>query len=240
MTRASESESSSPVGSSARRTDGVFARATARPARARLAAGQLAGSSRRPVRDAQRLEQLVDARTRVRVSPGAHEAHVVLDAQVLDEVPALPEHADVPSTQAGPVRLRSVAQSRTVHADVATRRLLEARQAGQQGRLARAGRTGDHRELAGLERHRDPAQGTRLLVGGAIELVEVLAPERGFRRHFDQASESLTIFHGSTLSAPTGPERVRTTVVPSCQNVYRSKASCTTLPVTGSAAESPW
>src|SRR4029079_15455639 len=107
-----------------------------------------------------------------------------------------------------------------------------ARQAGQERGLARAGRAGDRDQLARLETERDAPQGERLVIARVEEPVQAACAEH--RGHADHRTESVTILHGSTLSAPLGPESVSTASLPCLKKTYRSTASVPAFPVTGS------
>ena len=111
-----------------------------------------------------------------------------------------------------PLLLRAPRQPLAVDAHHAAVRLVEAGQTGQQRRLAGPGGPGDGDHLALLDGERDALQGERLVVAGVEEPVQALCLEQ--RGHRDHVTESVTIFHGSTLSAPFGPESVRITSLP--------------------------
>ena len=73
---------------------------------------------------------------------------------------------------------------------------------------------GDGDDLAGARRvERHAAQGERLVVAGVEEAVEALRLEHRASSP-STARESVTMRHGSTLSAPLGPLSVRTTSRP--------------------------
>src|SRR4051812_37995615 len=158
-----------------------------------------------------------------------------------EEVARLPHDADPPAQHRAP-RLRPVAHPHARQPDVAAVRLVETGHQGDERRLARARRAGDHDQLAGLDGQGDAAQCERLLLAGAVEPVQVTHHECGSGRSavhgHCQANERLICAHGSTLSAPCGPLRVSSTSVPARQNTYSSTSSRTTRLVTGSGAES--
>ena len=74
----------------------------------------------------------------------------------------------------------------------------------------------NNHELARFDAERHAGQCDDLLVGLMEEPVERSGLDR--RRAHDHANELVTVFQGSTLSAPWAPERVRIAVLPLCQN----------------------
>src|SRR6266446_4020586 len=202
-TSASLVPSSSPVGSSATSTSGLLASATASPART-AAPGQ-----------AYRVEQGVDAAPMAGPIAGAgdplDQLEVVPHGEVLQQVRALEQRADVTGAQRRALALGAVADPGLPNVDAAAVGLVQAGQAGQQRRLARAGRPGHGDYLARRHDEGDAAQGQGLLVTDPVETVELAGPQHGHRSH---RNELVTVRHGSTLSAPAGPPRSTTASVP--------------------------
>ena len=114
---------------------------------------------------------------------------------------------------------------------------VDAGQAGQQRRLARAGRADQATNSPGSDVQGDPPQGQGLLLPGPEEPVEGFAPcsAGALGGVIDHRKESVTMRHGSTLSPPTGAPTVMTTSVPALKKAYRSNAAVVTLPVTALA-----
>ncbi len=129
---------------------------------------------------------------------------------MLDQVAALEQHPDQPRPQDGPLGIGPVADPVAVDPHRAPVGVVEPRQAGQQRGLARAGRAGDRHHLSWRHLQRDAAQGSGLLLGRPVEAVELLGPQD----HGVHRKESDMVRHGSTLSAPTGPDRVSTATPP--------------------------
>ena len=94
--------------------------------------------------------------------------------------------------------------------------LVEAGEAGEKGRLPRPGGPGHGDDLPGGDAQLHPPQRERLVVPGVVEAIEALNLQR--RAHRDHRRELVTIRHGSTLSAPLGPESVRTARRPRWKN----------------------
>ena len=158
---------------------------------------------------------------------------VLLDRQVPDEVDLLVEHPDRPRAQARAVLLRAPGQALAVYPDHAAVGLVEAGEAAQQRRLARPRRPAERDDLARRDGQAHALQGERLVVADVEEPEQPVGLEHG--GHRVNRSESVTIRHGSTLSAPLGPLSVRTTSRPLWKNAYCSTASVPALPVTASA-----
>ncbi len=164
-----------------------------------------------------------------------------------DQVAGLQQDADAAGTELGAFDLRAVADALAADPDCAAGGLIEPGEAREEGGLT-GPRWTDHSDgLTAIDGDAHPTQGQGLLLAGPKEPVQILRPKgcairqhlRDHAGHPDHRTESVTIFQGSTLSAPFGPDRVTTTSVPARQKEYRSKASCTTLFVTGSGALSP-
>ena len=154
-----------------------------------------------------------------------------------DEVVGLVDDTDRTGADGGSLGFGPSADGQAVDPDHAAVGTVEAGEAGEQCRLARA-RGPDHRDgLAGIGLKRYAAQGEHLLVAGMEEAVQLVCLEAGLS-HADQEKESVTLRHGSTLSEPWGLERVSTASVPAFQNWYCSTSSWMTLPVTGSGGPS--
>lgn len=181
---------------------------------------------------------------------GAREADVGADVEVSDEVAGLQQDTDPASPYAGPLGLRPVTDPLPADVDGAAVGFVQPGQTGQQGGLARPGRPDDRDALPAPHLKGDSAQRQGFLLARPVEPVQIPRRQRGRVRgllgecaggvHHCHLKESVTIRHGSTLSAPTGPDSVRSTCRPPWKKEYRSKASCTTLPVTASGALSPW
>src|SRR3954452_11233653 len=125
-----------------------------------------------------------------------------------DEVGLLVEQADVAAAQPRPVLLRSPREALAGDLHGAAVRLVQPGQAGQQRRLPRPRRTGDRHQLARREAQRHTAKRERLVVSRVVEAVQ--AEGREGLGHPDHRTESETIRHGSTLSAPFGPDSLST------------------------------
>ena len=76
--------------------------------------------------------------------------------------------------QRGALLLGAAREALAVDADHAAVGLVEAGEAGQQRRLARARRAGDGDDLAGVDGERHALQGERLVVAGVEEAVQAL------------------------------------------------------------------
>ncbi len=150
----------------------------------------------------------------------AHEAaghsHVLADREVVEEVAGLEQHADRASPQPGSHFLASARKSNTVDTDRPAIGFVETGEARKQGRLPGPGRSGHGNELARVDGNRDAPKGQSLVVTGVVEAVEIRRFERD--GHIVHVNESVTRFHGSTLSEPVGAERVTVTAVPFRQN----------------------
>ena len=97
-----------------------------------------------------------------------------------DQVALLEQHPDA-AAPAGAARslLGAARQPLAVDAHHAAVGLVEAGQAGQQRRLARAGRPGDRDDLAALDGERHALQRERLVVAGVEEPVQAARLEHG-------------------------------------------------------------
>lgn len=141
-----------------------------------------------------------------------------------DKVAGLRQDTDTAGARPGPLGLGAMADPLPADVDVASGRLVQPGQARQQGGLARPGGSDDGDGLTALDVEGHPAQGEGLLLSGAEEPVELPGVEGGRSAgsrpclggggHHCHRSESLTMRQGSTLSAPVGPVRVRTTCRP--------------------------
>ena len=178
-----------------------------------LATGQLRRAGARARRDAAALEDLgAPGAAGPRVTESLGQRDVRVHRQMPDEVGLLVDHAELAGAQGGALLLGAARQALAVDADHAAVGLVEPRQARQQGRLARAGGPRDRHDLAGRDRQRDALERQRLVVARVVEAIQAVGLEQ--RAHRVYRSESVTIFHGSTLSAPLGPESVSTTRCP--------------------------
>ena len=140
------------------------------------------------------------------------ELHVGRDGEVADEVRLLVENADPAGAQPralllGPARERAPS-IRTMPPSGSSS---PARHASSVD-LPEPGRAGDGHHLAGLDRERDTLERERLVVSRMVEAEESVGDERG--GHHVHVTESLIVRHGSTLSAPFGPDSVSTTSLP--------------------------
>ena len=94
------------------------------------------------------------------------------------------------------------------------------------------------RTRARPSRRETPRSARDLLVAAVEEPEEPFGADHR-RGHGSHRTESVTVRHGSTLSAPCGPASVTVSrSAGACQYMYRSTSSLTTLPVTGSGAAS--
>jgi hypothetical protein len=117
---------------------------------------------------------------------------------------------------AGALLLGAAREALAPDADDPAVGLVEPREAVQERRLAGARGSGDGDDLAFADRERDTSQRERLVVAGVEEAVEALGLEGS--AHHRHRRESVTIRHGSTLSAPFGPLSVSTTSRPLWKN----------------------
>jgi len=187
------------------------------PGAGQLAARELRGPSAGARGDAAALEHLGPP-ARAGAAAGAGEAlddrEVLVDREVPDEVRLLVQHADAVEAGARPRVLRAARQAAPLDPNHAAVGLVEAGEAREQRGLARPGRAGDRDDLAAVGGQGHAAQGPGLVVAGVEEPVQVDRLEERGRAHPVHRSESVTIRHGSTLSAPRGPLSVRTAVRP--------------------------
>src|SRR5207245_6787777 len=148
----------------------------------------------------------------------------------------LEEHPDPPGSARRSLELWSPADPLSGHDDVTSVRLVEARQARHQRRLAASGRAAHRNHLAPAHRHRDAAQRERLVLFRVVKAVELpgLHERRRAVESFGYAHRKLsdTMRHGSTLSAPTGEERLRTSSCPFLKSSNRSMTNRYCFPVT--------
>ena len=231
------SSSSSPVGSSASSTAGSLASATARPARASSPPESCAGRAWARCADAgsARAPRARQRRRRSGAAEPLRERDVVGDATggrrgwPAGRARRCAARAARARSSSGRRDSRSPATC-----DRAAVGLVEAGQAGQQRRLARARRAGHGDDLAAARRvERDALQRERLVVAGVEEAVQAARP-RATAVIADHRTESVTIRHGSTLSAPFGPDSVSTDLAARCGRRRSARPRrCRALPVTG-------
>ncbi len=216
--------STSPVGSSASSRGGSFASATANPARAASPPDKVAGRARsRPVSPTSASRRC--RRGRRAIVPGERlgRPDVVPHAEVIEQVARLLQDPDPPRAQRGPLRLRASRDARSHHRDVPAVGFIEPRQAGEQRGLA-ASRGPDHRDdLTRGDRDRDASQGEGFVITGVVEAIEVArfqdrvgrtVGRESYRHRQAVLRLSVTILQGSTLSAPTGDNKVKVVRVP--------------------------
>ena len=179
-----------------------------------LSAGELSGEGSRSFRDGQPLEELGAVLAVRPAGEPLSELDILLDRQVADQVAALEQETDVAGAERGPAPLAAAGETLVRHPDRAAVRLVEAAEAGDERRLAgtRGARDGD--ELAPIQVQRDVPKSLDLLVAGVEEPVETAGPQRPHRH----PKESVTVFQGSTLSAPAGAETVTMASTPPRQN----------------------
>lgn len=208
-----------------------------------LPAGQLPGQRTGTWGDPDLPEQLLRAGPAGTVRKPLHQPDVVADREVFQQVAGLEQHSDVTGAEPAAQMFLLMGEAFTGNVDRAAVGLVEPGQTAQQRRLPGAGRSGHRDHLALLDPEPDTSERERLLLARAEEPVQGISGEagrRGGRRHGHHAhrKESVTMCHGSTLSAPTAPDRVSTTWLPFLQNTYRCTSWRTLLPVTWSGAES--
>ncbi len=156
---------------------------------------------------------------------GAGEPDVVADVEVADEVAGLQQDTDPLGPDPGTFPLRAVADPLSADAHDTAGWLVQPCQAGQQGGLARTGGAHNSHPLTAPHPEAHSAQSQRLLLARTEEPVQLVCFQGvgGLLRrigpvarggHHCQPKESVTVRHGSTLSAPTGPDSVRSTSRP--------------------------
>ena len=226
--RGSRPRSPSPARRSARRRAPPPGR---RPARPRAPRGRIRRRRARPGRrgPGRQTDRRRAARRPAAVGAAASGAararRWLATVRWSNRFPDCGEDADVLGAQSGPAPasgrwlIRSPADP-----DGAAVRVVQPGQAAQQRRLARPGGPDQRHELARGHVERHTPQGQGLVVARAEEAVDRRACRDGVcgraRRRVMRChrSESVTIRHGSTLSAPVGPARVSTACRPPCQN----------------------
>src|SRR5580700_819672 len=177
----------------------------------RFPAGQLAGAGPAAGGQPDRVEQGARAVTVAGAGDALDELEVAPNREVLQEVSGLEQGADMPGAQGRTLALGTVADPGLVHVHAAAVGLIEARQAGEQRRLARTRRADHGQQLACRHDEADPPERKGLLVADPVEAIEVAGAQHGHRSHWN---ELVTVRQGSTLSAPAGPARVTTASVP--------------------------
>ena len=174
--------SSSPVGSSASRTAGLLARATAIATRCCSPPDRASGRC-----DSRPSRPTSASRSWARASPAAAavEDHRQLDvlerAQVGQEVPRrlLPDHPDHPTPVGGPLAATHLGQVVPGDQGPSGRRSVEPAEDVQQGRLAAARGADDRHHLAPLDEQVETLEGDHLEVGDLEDPDEVVADDQG-------------------------------------------------------------
>ena len=104
------------------------------------------------------------------------------------------------------------------HRNVSPVRLVDSRQAGQQGGLAAAGGADDGHHLPGLDIEGDAPERERLVVSDVVEAVQLIGLEESLlnrsSRGYFHVKLSRMVRHGSTTSELTGAASERTASVP--------------------------
>src|SRR5205823_10739977 len=115
--------------------------------------------------------------------------------------------------------------------DVPAVRLVQPGQAREEGGLPAPGGARDRHQLPGVELHRDPAQGEGLLLVRVVETVQLVRMNERLGPYAHRKLSD-TSRQGSTLSEPTGPDKVRAASSPPLKNSNRRTSSRYCLPVT--------
>ena len=143
------------------------------------------------------------------------QSDVAVDGEVVEQVAGLEQHADQIGSQSRPLTLSSAGHLSIAHNNRSAVRFVETTQTGEQGRLPGAGRTEHGNDLAGLDPNGNAGEGDHFFVTVVEEAVEAVCSQD---RCHDHANESVTVRHGSTLSALTGPDSVTMASMPVFQN----------------------
>ena len=214
--------SSSPVGSSASSTSGRLASATARPARASSPPDSWAG--RAPARWAtpsqRRARSSRQCVAGVRARRAAGRARRCRDAQVAEQVGLLEQHADVPRAQRARAPPRSAATAARPRPRPCRRRARRARP-GRPAASTCPSRTGRSRRPARPARASSETPWRASVSSSPAWKNRYRLRASSTGAHADHRTESVTIRHGSTLSAPFGPDSVST---PPCRCGRRRSA----------------
>ena len=177
-------------------------------------------AARRPIGYSQAVEQFRDAIAIHRARESLRDHDVVAHTQVLDQVRRLEENTNRPSTDLRSLGLGSTRQNFACNPDQPAVGVVEPGKARQERRLAGTARSYDGNQLAGVDVEGHATQRKGLVVTCVVEAVQIGRDKCG--GHCDHANESVTVRHGSTLSAPCGDKSVIVTSVPARQNSYTS------------------
>ena len=212
-TRAAVASSSSPVGSSASRSRGSLASATARPARASSPPESWYGRASRPRGDPARARAPRRARPRRRARREPLSERDVLGRPTGGRRGCAAGTAPRSPRAAGAARSLLAAARQPLAGDAHVPPSGSSRPARQASSVDLPEPDGPVTATSSpaLDGERDALQRQRLVVARVEEAVQAARRQRG--AHGDHRSESVTIRHGSTLSAPFGPDSVSITAL---------------------------
>src|SRR2546425_4255283 len=167
---------------------------------------------------------------------GLCRANVLDHGQAVDRVARLQEHADPPGPQRRSGRFRSPREPMAGDDHVAAIGFVEAREAGEERGFPAARRPRDDHHLARVNSKRHTPKSKRLVVARVVEAVQLasLKDWLGYieRLGYRHRKLSETMRQGSTLSAPTGDERLRMFSSPRLDHSNRPRTKRDCLPGT--------
>ena len=205
MTSSPLSESSDPVGSSAKSTSGFATRPRANATRLGLAARHLPGAVAFHTLEVEPFEpapRFPKGLCTARATEQQRQRDVLLGRQLRHELAELEHEAEAITPQPRALRLPHGVESTAVEVDFAGIRDEDARQAVEQRRLARAARSHHGEDLAPLHRNARAAEGW-----GFAEAEHKVAPLRGIVPPATTTEDPLAGFMPSPL--PPAPRAGR-------------------------------